>query len=183
MSKLRKIVITGGPCSGKTSTINQFSKLGYTIVHEAALQLIRQEDHGAKDVFPWTDFARFQTRVVKLQIELESKIPHTTDIALLDRSLLDVVAYYNAVNQRVPKKVCRSIVKAEYQDAFYLELLPSSFRALTENEKPRMLAEADARRVGEEILRVYQACLANVTIVPFMSLSEHVEFIKSRLYA
>ena len=52
--EIRKIVITGGPCAGKTTAMswiqNEFSKLGYTVlfVPETATELI------SGGVAPWT---------------------------------------------------------------------------------------------------------------------------------
>ena len=72
--KISKIVITGGPCAGKTTAMswiqNVFSQMGYTVlfVPETATELI------SGGVAPWTcrTNADFQKCQFRLQLEKES---------------------------------------------------------------------------------------------------------------
>jgi len=100
--ELTKIVITGGPCAGKSTALSriqeEFTELGYTVlfVPETATELING------GVAPWTcktsdDFQKF---LMKLQIEKEkifelSASSMMTEKVLLvcDRGMLDNKAY------------------------------------------------------------------------------------------
>ena len=100
--KIAKIVITGGPCAGKTTAMswiqNAFTKLGYTVmfVDETATQLITG---GAA---PWLSASNrdFQRHLIQLQMDKEKAF---TDIArtmksgkvliVCDRAAMDNRAY------------------------------------------------------------------------------------------
>ena len=104
--KIAKIVITGGPCAGKSTAMswiqNAFSKMGYAVlfVPETATELI------TGGVAPWTcgtntDYQKCQ---LKLQIEKEKIFEQaartmTAEKVLIvcDRGTLDNQAYMNEV--------------------------------------------------------------------------------------
>ena len=99
----KKIALTGGPCAGKTTAIQEiekeFTEKGYLvlIVPEAATILINS------GVRPFGDFAintiEFQKQVIKLQLTLESIADEVANqsnkpvIILCDRGVLDDKAY------------------------------------------------------------------------------------------
>ena len=72
--ELTKIVITGGPCAGKSTAMSriqdEFTRMGYTVlfVPETATELI------TGGVAPWTcgTNAEFQQCLLKLQLEKEA---------------------------------------------------------------------------------------------------------------
>ena len=97
-----KIVITGGPCAGKSTAMSRiqryFSELGYTVlfVPETATELI------TGGVAPWTcgSNADFQTCQLWLQLEKEKVFAHAAStmdsgkvLIVCDRGTLDNKAY------------------------------------------------------------------------------------------
>lgn len=102
VKKITKIVITGGPCAGKSTAMtwiqNAFSKLGYAVlfVPETATELI------TGGVAPWTCSSNFeyQRLQVKLQIEKEKVFMKAAEVLkeekvliVCDRGLMDNLAY------------------------------------------------------------------------------------------
>ena len=102
--EIRKIVITGGPCAGKSTAMswiqNAFTQKGYTVlfVPETATELI------TGGVAPWTcgTNAEFQKCQFKLQIEKEKvfeqaarTMPGDKVLIVCDRGALDNKAYMN----------------------------------------------------------------------------------------
>ena len=99
---ITKIVITGGPCAGKTTAMSwiqsNFTKRGYTVlfVPETATELI------TGGVAPWTcgSNAEYQKCQMKLQLEKErvfeqaaATMPVDKVLIVCDRGLLDNKAY------------------------------------------------------------------------------------------
>lgn len=102
---ITKIVITGGPCAGKTTALsrirNYFSKMGYTvlIVPETATELI------SGGVAPWTCKTNLEYQLchMKLQLEKEavfvraaSKMEGKKALIVCDRGVTDCKAYMTA---------------------------------------------------------------------------------------
>ena len=104
---ITKIVITGGPCAGKTTAMSwiqsNFTKLGYTVlfVPETATELI------TGGVAPWTcgTNADYQKCQMKLQLEKEkifeqgaSTMPVDKVLIVCDRGTLDNKAYMSELD-------------------------------------------------------------------------------------
>ena len=102
--QISKIVLTGGPCAGKTTAMswiqNAFTKLGYRVlfVPETATELI------SGGVAPWTCGANtdFQLCQVRLQLEKERVFEYAAKtmrdekiLIVCDRGVIDNKAYMN----------------------------------------------------------------------------------------
>lgn len=107
--KISKVVITGGPCAGKSTAMswiqNAFTERGYTVlfVPETATELI------TGGVAPWTCGSNcdYQKGQMKLQIEKEkvfenaAKTMNTEKVMIVcDRGALDNKAYMNDAEYR-----------------------------------------------------------------------------------
>ena len=105
--QITKIVITGGPCAGKTTAMgwiqSNFTKMGYTVlfVPETATELI------TGGVAPWTcgSNADYQKCHMMLQLEKEkvfelgaSTMPCDKVLIVCDRGTLDNKAYMNSLD-------------------------------------------------------------------------------------
>ena len=130
--KITKIVITGGPCAGKTTAMswvqNAFSSLGYTVlfVPETATELI------TGGVAPWTTGTNcdYQKGQVRLQLEKESvfleaakTMPAEKILIVCDRGCMDNLAYMNQEEfQEVLKYVGKTEkeLKERYDAVFHL---------------------------------------------------------------
>lgn len=103
--EITKIVVTGGPCAGKSTALSriqeEFTKLGYTVlfVPETATELING------GVAPWTckTSDAFQTFLIQLQIEKETIFEKAANsmatekvLIVCDRGLLDNKAYMSS---------------------------------------------------------------------------------------
>ena len=100
--EIKKIVITGGPCAGKTTAMNRiqgvFTKLGYRVlfVPETATELI------TGGVAPWTCGTNVEYQVCQMQLQLEKEriftqgaltMPVDKILLVCDRGALDNKAY------------------------------------------------------------------------------------------
>lgn len=105
--KITKIVITGGPCAGKTTALSwiqsNFTKMGYTVlfVPETATELI------TGGVAPWTCGSNidYQKCQMKLQLEKEkifeqgaASMPAEKALIVCDRGTLDNKAYMSQLD-------------------------------------------------------------------------------------
>lgn len=100
--EITKIVITGGPCAGKTTAmsriLNDFTRKGYTVlfVPETATELI------TGGVAPWTCGTNADYQVCQMQLQLEKErifeqaaltMPAKKVLIVCDRGALDNKAY------------------------------------------------------------------------------------------
>ena len=167
--KISKIVLTGGPCAGKTTALtwihNYFSKRGYTIlfVPETATELI------SNGVAPWTCRTNYdyQTLQVKLQkykeiiFEKAAKTMNNEKILIIcDRGVLDNKAYMKDVEfTRILKKLETNEIKERdsYDAVFHLvTAAKGKEEAYTlSNNNARYESIEEARRLDDKIISAW----------------------------
>lgn len=104
--EITKIVLTGGPCAGKTTGMswiqNAFSKLGYRVlfVPETATELI------TGGVAPWTCGSNLEYQEFQIRLQMEKEeifheaaqtMPEEKILIVCDRGMMDNRAYMNEV--------------------------------------------------------------------------------------
>ena len=165
--QISKIVVTGGPCAGKTTALswiqNTFSKMGYTVlfVDETATELI---NGGAA---PWMteSMQDFQTYLTQLQLDKEQAFADIAQtlkaekvLIVCDRGTLDASAYISRAEfDYVLKKLNTNEValRDQYDAVFHLVTTAKgaeSFYTLSNNtartESIEQAAQLDDRLIA-----------------------------------
>lgn len=168
-------VITGGPGSGKTTTIQLLRNKGYTTTIEHARHYIDTQRIAGKTVEEIRrNQQEFQTRVLDMQIEQEAWLS-PVEIVFLDRALPDAQAYYRFLNLPANEKLENALKKAGYKKIFILDFLPLvNDYARNENAKAQ-------QEIHALITEVYESLPFPVIHVPVLSPEERVEFILKNL--
>ena len=174
---MRKFVLTGGVCAGKSETLLALGREGFHMVEEAARVIIKEQLNKGGEVLPWVlhKHDEFQQQVAKLQLELEDK---PRGDAFLDRSVIDGIAFYRALAQTPSKEVMDAACNARYDKGFYLEMLPEYHL-----DEGRRMNIKHARLVHTLIKNVYEELGYELIHVPFMSIKDRVDFIKRHIEA
>ena len=113
--KTTKIVITGGPCAGKTTCLvkleEELTKMGYRVVflNESATELI-MNNLSSKN---YGSYYEFEKNVLKLQIEKEKlymqfceNLPDENVLLVCDRGTMDCKSY---VEEKEFRKMLKEI--------------------------------------------------------------------------
>ena len=162
---MKKYVLTGGPCSGKTTLLSELKKRGYNIVEESARDIIRKHN----GILP----EERQRRIAKSQLEIELSLPDNT--YFLDRSIIDTIAY-SLFHNVTPPCFPDFQLKARYNKIFLLERL--SFK----NDGERIeKSEEEAIKVHEKIVEAYQMFGYVLIPVPIMHVEQRADFILSKI--
>lgn len=183
---MKKIIVTGGPCVGKTTTINLLKDSSTHIIDESARFIIESEQKKKADnpqhdaVLPWiaSKFDDFQNLVIKEQLSRESSIPANASTVLLDRSLVDILGYCKVANKTPPKEVFEHIKNAGYSKVIFLEQL-SSYEKDSARKEDAILA----KKIHTELLNAYKEQGFDVLVVPAFEgkPNERAEFIKKHI--
>ena len=117
-------VITGGPGSGKTTTVNLLTTRGYkTTVEHARHYLDTQLIKGRTVEDVRKNQKEFQLGILDMQIEQEASLS-PEDIVFLDRAIPDALAYYRFLNLEVDERLRAALHSVSYRKVFILDLLP-----------------------------------------------------------
>jgi predicted ATPase len=166
-------VITGAPCSGKTSVITELSLRGLRVVPEAARAYIDAELKKGRPLSEIkADPRRFESRIFRAKLRVEAGLPAGA-ILFLDRAQPDSIAYY-ALEGLDPSEPRRESRRIRYRRVFlfeHLEFTKDSVRSENAQTAHRIegLIEAAYSGLGYDIIRV-----------PVMPVPERVEFVLSR---
>jgi len=174
MSTLKWYVITGGPSSGKTTTINELSKLGFHTVPEAARILIDREKTNGKTLEQIRGGeleSDFQLKVLKLKIEIENKTPKD-EVVFFDRGIPDSIAYYEILgaDSKKLKEFCK---EKTYKKIFFLEQLPYK------KDYARVEDEETANKISELSFKAYVDLEYEIMRIPAMSIEDRIKMILS----
>ncbi len=168
---MKKIVFTGGPCSGKSTVIEELSKKGFPVVRETAKNIIAARKH-----LPLTkeESQIRQDLIFQGQFEKEKFAEEKPyQLLFLDRGLIDGLAYsvlYSGEDSI--KKYLPLVREKKYSSIFLFELLPfnpEGFRA--END------EEEARKIERSIYDLYKQLGYKPIFVPKMPVDSRVDFI------
>ncbi|MBQ4625157.1 MAG: AAA family ATPase [Clostridia bacterium] len=167
--QLTKIVITGGPCAGKSTAMSwigeNFSKLGYTVlfVPETATELI------TGGIAPWTCGSQddFQTCLAKLQLAKEEVFTQAAStmkaekvLMVCDRGALDARAY---MTREGYSDMLRGLGQTEvelrdgYDAIFHLVTAARGAEAYytTQNNTARTETPAEARELDDRVIAAW----------------------------
>jgi len=167
-------VISGGPGTGKTTTINALKTEGFRVLEEAARKVAEEKFPGKniKEINP----KLFQEEIFKKQRKQLSKIKNEDGIIFSDRGLGDTLAYYRLRVGEIPKEMLKYTRKFRYSGIFILEPLP--FYA---KDGLRQEDKEEAELVHKEIIKTYEELGYKPIFVPAMSVDERIRFIKKKI--
>lgn len=108
-------IFTGGPCSGKTSTMSELETRGYRVTPEAASDMIRlMQAKGIEK--PWAH-EDFQKNVIALQKSRMAHSSHKVEIVFHDRGPWDPLMYQEKMRPNDPQEWIYNEVK-ELKDKY-----------------------------------------------------------------
>ena len=168
-------VITGAPCSGKTTLIGQLTGKGFRTVLEAGRLYLEQEMADGQTIHPiLEDGAGLQRRIAEMQLRMEGEL-RAQDVAFLDGAAPSSLAWYRAFGLD-PNELLPECFHHRYASVFVLDLLP--FQA--DGERPEEVAALGAYLDGW-LARDYTALGYGVVRVPALSPEERLAFVLDRL--
>jgi len=172
---IRKIVISGGPCCGKSTLIRQLKRKGFSIIPESAREII-QKRKGFKATHE--EILYRQRAIAAKQYEMEARAERELDnqIVFLDRGLVDNLAYCSIYLGGIPKDIGSIVKESKYRTVFVLDPLPFVHDGLR-TEK----GQEEALRIHKEIIKHYSQEDYNLLNVPVLSKKERLQYVLDKI--
>jgi len=168
-------VITGGPSSGKTTTVNILKGRGYKTTVEHARHYIDTQRVTGKSVAEIkNNQVAFQQAILNMQIAQEQELS-PDEMVFLDRAIPDALAYYRFLNLPEDEKLGHALNKVSYKKIFILAPLP------LEHDYARTEDEAAQNKIHALLTETYEALPFPVVHVPVLSPEERGDFILRNL--
>ncbi|MFS8564060.1 MAG: AAA family ATPase [Rhabdochlamydiaceae bacterium] len=175
----KRYIITGGPGVGKTTIIKHLEGQGEAVIHEAATDVIKRElENGVSE--PWSK-VWFQEKVIALQEERQLQAASKENGSVyFDRSPIDTMTYC-FIWQNEPKTELMAVQKL-VDEGFYQEtvFLIENLGFCQQNDV-RTESLQQSLFIHEKIKESYEGLGFRVISIPFASVEDRVEMIRSCL--
>ena len=172
--KTRKIVITGGPGTGKSSIIKELISRNHTCFEEVSRQVTLDARKDGIDQLFLTKPLLFSELLLKARTQQfidAEKIDK--DIVFLDRGLPDVLAYMDYINSDYPQDFTKACEDHTYQMVFILAPWQDIF--ISDSERYENFDQAV--EIHQSLLDTYKRFGYELIDVPFGSIEHRADFI------
>ena len=163
-------VITGAPCSGKTSVINALEQRGYRVVHEVSRAYIDSELQKGKQLAQIkSDIFAFEQHILNEKVRISALLPEN-EMIFLDRGVPDSIAYFRADGIESEAPLEKSL-QVRYKAIFYLK------RLKFQKDPVRSEDDREADRLGRLLKEAYRMLEYDIVSVPLLPVEDRVRFI------
>jgi predicted ATPase len=163
-------VITGAPCSGKTTLIDLVAARGFLSVPEVGRKHIEREIARGRTIDEIrASEATFSSVIKDIQLEIERGLK-ATEVIFLDRALPDCLAYFRLAGLN-PNEILPECFHHRYASVFVLDRLP------VQHDGVRTEDDITADLLDEWIPRDYSALGYGVVRIPVLPPEERLAFV------
>jgi predicted ATPase len=170
-------VITGSPCSGKTTLIDQLAGIGYQTANETAREYFAIEMAKGRTSQEIRDSGYpTQMGIFGMQQRLENELS-PAEVVFLDRGLPDSLTFHRVYGLN-PDELLPECFKHRYASVFLLDRMP-----FTREVKLGIEEEQPARFIDKWLELDYAALGYNVVRVPVYPPQERLAFVLENISA
>lgn len=170
----QKIVLVGGPGTGKSSVIAELSSRGYTCMEEVSRQVtLEAQKEGISQLFLEDPLLFSQQLLLGRigQFHQATKTPQTP--VFFDRGIPDIEAYLAYSNSDIPAEFTESSSRFKYDYIFYFE----PWKEIYESDNERYETFEQATEIDAYLIDTYNKYAYTLIKVPFDSIEARADFI------
>ena len=170
----KKIVITGGPGTGKSTVIAELFKRNYDCMEEISRQItLEAQRQGIAQLF-LSDPLLFSDKLMEGRMQqYKAACELTSDLVFFDRGIPDVHAYMDFANQEYPEKYVVNSVMHKYTKVFIMP--PWKDIYICDNERYEDFEQA--LKIHTFLHRTYHELGYEIIEVPTGTVAARTDFI------
>ncbi|WP_400078362.1 AAA family ATPase [Winogradskyella sp. R77965] len=174
----KKIVITGGPGTGKTSIINHLIKSGFLCYDEISRQVTLQaRKEGIEQLF-LTKPLLFSEKLLEGRTQQFFDAQKELDnVVFLDRGIPDILAYMDYADDTYPDHFVKACETYTYDSIFVL----APWQEIFTSDSERYENFEQAIEIHHHLLDTYKRFGYNLIDVPFGSIKTRTDFVLDSL--
>lgn len=176
--RLQRIIITGGPGSGKSTVIDELAKRGYWCSTEAGRAVIQDQVRIGGGALPWADQAAFAELMLCWEMRSWHEVEKLAEPCFYDRGIPDVVGYLHLSELPVPNHLESAITEFRYSQTAFIA---PPWREIYAQDAERRQSFDVAVSTYHAMKETYQKYDYQLIELPCVSAGERAEFILSEI--
>ncbi len=174
----QRIVITGGPGSGKTALVNFLEKEGYSVLHEISRDVTLQaQKEGIEQLFLENPILFSEKLLEGRLAQFYQAQDNPAPLLFYDRGMPDVIAYMDFVGTHYPEHFTQTCLSHRYDHVF---LLPP-WEDIYQQDNERYESFEQAEKIFHFLRDSYVNCGYEVLEIPPAPVAERVDFLLHKL--
>lgn len=172
--KAKKIVITGGPGSGKTALIEFMENQGHAVKHEISRDIILEAQKQGIDQLFLKDPLLFSKKILDGRLkQFKEGESCSSEVLFYDRGMPDVTAYMDFSATKYPEIFTTTCSTYRYDKIFVLP----PWKAIYQQDNERYESFAQAEKIFHFLKKGYKKFGYEVQEVPVGSIKDRVRYI------
>lgn len=174
----KRIVITGGPGTGKSTLIKLLEKRGYPCLHEVSREVILQARKEGHEQLFLKNPILFSEKLIEGRMKQFNQITEFhQQYIFYDRGMPDVIAYLNYIDSAFPKEMHQACESFCYDLVFTLP--PWKEIYTTDNERYESFSEAE--KIHSHLENTYKSYNYTPIEVPKLPVEQRLSFILEKV--
>jgi len=170
----KRIVITGGPGTGKTSIINELKERDYKCLEEISRQVtLKAREDGIEQLFLEKPLLFSELLLEGRKEQFDEAISYDSKLVFLDRGIPDVLAYMDYIGDSYPEPFKNACKENMYDQVFILA--PWQDIYISDSERYESFEQAIV--IHDHLLKTYSTYGYDLIDVPFESVTKRTDFI------
>ncbi len=176
MQETLRVVITGGPGTGKSTILDHLKAEGFPIHPEVSRAIIKEELSKDSELVPWRDLSGFSEKVFKGQTHQWHEA-ESGKVNFYDRGIIDVIAYLKKDN--LPHDALSELV--EHYPYHRSVFLTPPWPDIYAQDQERWEDLEGMQAIHNALLKTYQEFDYQVFEIPKLNATERMRFVLSHL--
>jgi predicted ATPase len=167
-------IISGGPCTGKSSVVEALGKLGYNVVNEVSRTVANSDERFAGKSVKEINHDLFQGAIFEFQKKVFGGLGD--GVFFFDCGVGDSLAYRKFRGVSIGQDILDFAKEVRHDKIFILDVLDHY-----EQDELRKETREDQKIVHGFIIEAYRKLGHDIIFVPAMSVKDRVRFILDRV--
>jgi len=170
----KKIVITGGPGTGKSAIINHLKSKGFLCYEEISRQVTLQARKDGIEQLFLTKPLLFSKKLLEgRKQQYLNATQESENVVFLDRGLPDVLAYMDFIGDDYPNQFIETCATHQYEYVFVL----APWQEIFTSDSERYENFEQAIEIHHNLLKTYMRFGYQLIDVPFETIEKRSDFV------